>query len=195
MAFRPVYRPDDPEWKTVEGPEEGPEVFADLVNPHKGTPVTSLPDGWGHSVPVEGRTIASSASFDKGDLVRKDGSDNLVEASAVTDTIYGVAQEAVSNGAALGVVTDKAIIALVEWSDDATTGRDLPNVKTVFATTDVNGTTPTSSHVGTKCALSLSGGDWEIDVSNTSNQDVEILRIEPTRDQFYVKFLDAAIQS
>lgn len=192
MAFRPTKRPDDPFWRTNEGDEESPEALAAFVNPKKGS-ISSASEG--HSIPTEGRGIVSGESFDKGDLVQKDGSGDLQELSAITDKVYGAALEPVSNGAAQGVVTDTVLVARAKFVDDPNTGRDLPDVKPLFAVTDVNGTSPTSSHVGTKCALSLSSGEWEIDISNTGNQDVEVIEINPVRDEFLVQFLDSVIQS
>lgn len=189
MAFRPVNRPDDPYWHAVQGGEESPEAFASFVNPNKATAVRPTD---GHAIPVEGLGIASGESFERGDLVRKDGNEDITELTSVTQTVYGVALEDVSGGSALGVNTSIVTLARASFTD---TERTQKTVRPQFATTDVNGTAPTSGDVGTQCALSLSAGEWQIDISNTGNQDVEVVRVDTVRGEYVVQFLAAIVQS
>ena len=188
MAFRAVHRTDDPKWKTSSGQPSFGEALADFILPSSG--LISRPTD-GYSTPTAGYAIASGESFDRGDLVRINGSDELTELTAVTQTVKGVALEPVINGAAQGPVTDSAAIALVTYTN--------PDsgviVYTRFAVTDVNATVPSTAHVGSKIAIALSGGEWYIDISDTANQDVEVIAVDSTRNEFIVEFLAAAIQS
>lgn len=218
MPFRAISRPDDPQWRTTRGNPAGPEALARFINPNKGL-VTGASDG--HSIPVEGLGIASGQTFVKGALVRKDGSGDATALTEATQTVYGVALERVVSGATLGVKTDIVVVARVQFTDTQRTNK---TVKPWFAVADVNGTTPSTGDVGTKCAITVttsttgsiwgddvwasdvwengvwagsssSSSGWAIDISDTGNQDVEVVDILPNRGEFVVRFLDAVIQS
>lgn len=163
--------------------------MADFINPSGGEIV--LPsDGYGAI--TDSYTIASGENIDVGDLVRLDGSDELTELTSITQSVLGVAAEAVSSGAALGIVTLKALVERASRADDDS-GK---TSKTRFATTDVNSTTPVAStHVGLKVALDLTAGAWTIDVSDEANQDVEIVAVDTVRGTYIVVFLDGVIQT
>jgi hypothetical protein len=179
--FRAANRPDDPKWYK--------EPVAGFRNPNKGE-ATRPSDG--HSIPVTALNIASGESFEKGALIRKNGSDEATELTAITETIYGVALESVVAGASLGVKTNKVSIARASFTDTERTNK---TIKPRFAVVELNSTLPLAAHVGVKCALSYSGGNWSIDISDTGNQDVEVVGILPTRSEYLVHFLDAVIQS
>lgn len=188
MAFRPVNRTDDPKWRTSGGEPAFGEMLADFINPLKGNIVDPHE---GHTFPTNGYAIASGEDFEKGDLVRLDGTPELGELSAITQTVLGVATEPIVNGAAGGPVTDKCGVTRASRlnSDTGVT------VKTRFATVDVNGTAPLASHVGDKVALDLTAGEWTLDISDTANQDVEVMFVDTVRGEFIVEFLDAVIQT
>lgn len=188
MGFRAVYRSDDPKWRKSSGQPSFGEAVADFINPYFGD-ATSPSDGW--SIPTNVYSIASGESFSKGALVRLNGSNELTELTLVTQTVKGVALEAVVSGSAQGVITNKACIARVARTNDDTDREEKPR----FAVQDVNNVAPSSAHVGVRCAISLSGGEWEIDIADTANQDVEVVDILSQTSEFIVFFLDAAIQS
>ena len=189
MAFRPVYRPDDPQWHTSTGNPAGPELLAKFLNPNKGV-VTKASDG--HAIPVVGLGIAASEAFTRGAPIRKDGSNNATELTAVTQTVYGVALESVVAGASLGPRSTKVSVAPVSYTDTERTNK---TIKVRFAVTDVNGTAPLAAHVGTECAIALSGGNWYIDISDTGNEDVSVIKVDTIRNEFIVEFVDAVIQA
>lgn len=189
MAFRAVNRPDDPKWSVSQGNPASSEAFASFLNPNKGT-ATRPSDG--HAIPVVGLSIASGEAFSKGALIRKDGSNAATELTAITQTVYGVALEDVVAGASLGVITNKVSVTPASYTDTERTNK---TIKPRFATTDVNGTVPTTAHVGVRCAISYSGGLWKLDVSDTGNQDLEIVDVFITRGEYVVQFLDGVIQS
>lgn len=189
MAFRPLYRSDDPFWRGTPGTNRVDEPWADFINRYKNEVVKPSA---GYSIATDGYGIASGEDFERGDLVRLDGSDNVVELTAITQTVKGVAMEPVVAGLALGPVTDRVVLAHASYTNLEPTYNI---VKNVFAVPDVNGTTPLTTHIGDEVVLDLTAGDWTIDVSNTSNTDVEIVGIDTVRDEFHVKFLDAIIQS
>lgn len=197
MSFAGVSRNNDPQWKTSGGePPEG-ELQADFINPRSGEDV-SPNDGYGAI--IRSYTIASGQNIDIGDLVRLDGSgtstDDITELTAITQSVLGVAIENVVSGAAGGIITSKVMVERASRAfeeDETPTGLVS---KTRFATTDVNSVTPVAAtHVGTKVALDLTAGAWTIDISDTSNTDVEIVGVDLTRGTFIVEFLDAVIQT
>jgi len=189
MAFRAIRRNDDPKWKKSSGEPASGELFADFVNPYKGT-VVKASDG--HSLPCAGYDIVAGETFDAGDLVRLDGDDAVYELTAVTQTIIGVAAEAVSDGASSGPTSDICIVVLIQDTIDETSF----TVKTRFAVKDVNDVTPATTYVGTNVAVAQTAADdWRIDVTDTTNEDVEILAIDTVRGEYIVRFLDAVVQS
>jgi len=193
MAFRPVSRTNDPKWKTSGGEPSSGESIAGFF--HKGE--ERKPTGRnevardGFSIATVGYGIASGQDFERGDVVRLNGDGDVAEMDDITQTVRGVALEPVVSGAALGPVTDKCSVALAKYTDDNSGAVS----KTNFATTDVNGTAPTEAIIGTQCALDLTAGAWTIDISDTSNTDVEIVDVLISRGEFLVVFLDADIQS
>lgn len=189
MAFRAVNRPDDPQWRTAQGNPASTEMMAGFYNPNKGEKTRNSE---GHAIPVIGLSIASGEAFSKGALVRKNGSSEATELTAVTQTIYGVALEDVVAGASLGVRTTRVLVTPVSFTDTERTNK---TIKPRFATTDVNGVAPTAAHVGTNCAVSLSGGLWRIDIADTGNEDVTVVDVLITRGEYVVQFIDAVIQS
>lgn len=188
MAFRALYRSDDPFWRATPGTNRLDEPWADFINRYKNEVVKPCD---GHSIASDGYGIASGEDFERGDVVRLDGSGDVTELTAITQTVKGVAMEPVVGGLALGPVTDRVVIAHASYTHPETS----VVIKNVFAVLDVSGTTPLTAHIGTEVALDLTAGDWTIDVSDTSNIDVEIVGIDEVRDEFHVKFLDAIIQS
>ena len=190
MSFVGVSRTNDPQWKTSSGePAEG-ELQAEFINVRTGEIVDTPADGYGAI--TDTYTIASGQNIDIGDLVRLDGSTELIELTAITQSVLGVVVVNVVAGAADGIITSKATVERASRMDSDS---ELVS-KTRFATTDVNSVTPVAStHVGVKCVLDLTAGAWTIDVSNTSNQDVEIVGVDLTRGTFIVVFLDAVIQT
>ena len=189
MAFRAIRRNDDPKWKKSGGQPAAGELYADFVNPYKGI---SCKASDGHALPCAGYDIAAGETFAAGALVRLDSDDAVTELTAVTQTIKGVAAEAVVNGASLAVASDVCIVVLIYDENDETGFVVRPR----FAVTDVNDTTPLSTHVGTNVAIAQTGdGDWRIDVSDTTNEDVEILAIDSSRDEYIVRFLDDVVQT
>lgn len=188
MAFRAVYRSNDPKWRKATGQPNFGEAFADFYNPSDGT-VTYPSDGYG--IPTSVYTIASGESFTKGALVRLNGSTQLTELTVVTQTVKGVALERVVNGSAQGIITTKACIVPVSIDNEESGRTERPR----FAVKDKDNETPSSAHVGVKCAIYDNSGDWLIDIGDTANQDVEILDTIANTDEFVVVFLDAAIQA
>lgn len=188
MAFRPVNRTDDPKWRTSGGEPPFGEVLADFINPLKGDVVDPHE---GHTIPTNGYAIASGEDFERGDLVRLDGTPELGELTAVTQTVLGVAAESIIAGQAQGPVTNRCSVARASRlnSDTGVT------VKTRFATTDVNSAAPQDSNVGDKVALDLTAGEWTLDISDTTNQDVEVVFVDLVRGEYIVEFLDAVIQT
>ena len=188
MTFRPVARTDDPFWRVSSGTDRLDEPVADFINTYK-----SIPTGHatGHAVPTSGYDIASGENIGIGDLVRLDASDEIVELSAITQTVKGVAMDDVVAGVTLGPASDIVLVARASYTHPEH-GRV---IKTIYAVVDVNGTVPLPTHVGTQCALDLTGGEWTIDVSDTSNVDVVIVQIDTARGEFLVKFLDAVVQT
>lgn len=189
MAFRAVYRPDDPQWAVSPGNSAGPELLASFLNPNKGT-TTKGTDG--HAIPVVGLGIASGEAFTRGSLIRKDGSSNATELTLITQTVHGVALESVVAGASLGPRSTRVSVTPVQYTDTERTNK---TIKVRFAVTDVNGTVPTTAHIGTECALDLTGGNWRIDISNVGNEDVSVVNIDTVRNEFIVEFVDAVIQA
>lgn len=196
MAFRAVNRPDDPKWSAITGTPAGSEAFAGFQNPNKGT--TTRPSD-GHAIPVVGLSIAPNETFSKGSLIRKNGSNEATELTAITQTVYGVALEGVEAGVPFGPRTNTGnnqtfIVSVVPVSY-TDTERTNKTIKPRFAVEDVNATVPLAAHVGVSCALSYSGGLWKIDISDTGNADVEVVKVLTTRNEYVVQFLDAVIQS
>lgn len=215
MSFRPVRHPNDPDWRATEGAHGSPEMLAHFVNPNKGE-IVSPADG--HSIPTEGLSIGSGATFQKGDLVSKNGSgeavlanvaggdgvwangvwasgvwaDNVWYGITASTVIYGVALESVANGASLGPASDVAIVAPVSYTDTQRTNK---TYKIIFAVQDKDLATPVSGDIGTKCAINLSGGSFTIDIDDTATQDVEVVDIDAARKEYYVQFEDGIIQS
>lgn len=185
MAFRPVYRSDDPKWK-----QANVGIVSEVSGFYNAYRAEYVDPSAGHAVPVTGYRPVSGTGFDRGDLVRLDGSGDVQELSAITDTVKGVALEAVVNGQSLSPQTNRAIVALAQYTHPETGVVIRPR----FATTDVNGVTPASTHVGTNVALDNTGGNWRIDVSNTTNQDVEIVDVDANRAVFIVRFLAGVVQ-
>lgn len=188
MAFRAVYRSNDPKWRKSTGQPSFGEALADFVNPSDGTP-TYPSDGYG--IPTSVYSIASGESFTKGALVRLNGSNQLTELTAVSQTVKGVALERVVSGSAQGIVTGSACIVPVSIENEDSGRTERPR----FAVKDKDNETPSSAHVGVKCAIYDNSGDWLIDIGDTANQDVEVVDILGTNGEFVVVFLDAAIQS
>lgn len=131
-------------------------------------------------------TITSGASWDLGDLLRLNDPDNddfnLRELSSTTETVVAAAAHEVISGS----------LPKQEFEDYL--GSNFPSIWNVtsvdrFSTTDVNGTTPTTAHVGQQASLDNSSG-WQLDLSGSDA--VEITKIQSGR--FIVKFLDAFIQ-
>lgn len=189
MSFVGVSRTNDPQWKTSGGePTEG-ELQAEFINLRSGD-IVNPNDGYGSI--TDTYTIASGENIDIGDLVRLDGSDKLIELTAITQSVLGVVVVNVVAGAAAGIITSKATVERASRTD-ADSGLVS---KTRFATTDVNSVTPVAAtHVGLNVVLDLTTGAWTIDVSDTDNKDVEIVGVDLTRGTYIVVFLDAVIQT
>ena len=132
-------------------------------------------------------TITSGASWDFGDLLRLNDPDNddldVRELSSTTETVIAVAAEDITSGA-------------VPLELRTYLGSDFPglwNVTSVdrWMTTDVNGTTPASSHVGETFSLDNSDG-WQIDLSGTGAGTVRA--VDTNRSRFLVEFAGSRIQ-
>lgn len=195
MSFLAINHTGDPRWKTSGGEPPDGELQAEFTNPRSGEVVDPM-DGYG--IPTEAYTIATGENIDIGDLVRLDGSadtDDLTELTAITQSVLGVAAEPVVAGAATAVVTLKAVVWRASKLGEEEDGSGVLR-KTRFATTDVNNVVPVAAtHVGTIVALDLTAGAWKIDVSDTSNTDVEIVAVDLTRGTYIVVFVDAVIQT
>lgn len=188
MAFTGINQTNDPVWRISGGePPEG-EVQAAFINKTTGEEVSPAA---GFGAIIDSYTIASGEDFEAGDLVRLNGSTELVELTAVTQSVLGVAHEPVVSGVALGVITNKAMVERASRTDNNSNTH-----KTRYYVTDVNSVVPVAAtHVGVKCAVDLTTGEWTIDVSDTSNQDIEIIAVELVRSKFVVVFLDGVIQT
>ena len=189
MAFRPVYRPDDPQWAVSTGNPAGPELLAKFLNPNKGT-ATKASDG--HAIPVVGVPIATGESFERGVLVQLDNDDKAVVLPGVTSRTYGVALEEVVAGASLGVRTSRVSLALAQYTDVERTNK---TIYTRFATKDVNGTVPTTAHVGARRGIGLSGGEWFIDIAETVETQLEVVGIDTARNEYIVCFNEDSVQA
>lgn len=188
MAFVPVNRTNDPVWRVSGGEPPKGESQATFINPRTGEEVSPSA---GFGIMVDSYTIASGEAFDAGDLVRLDGTPEVGELTAVTQSVLGVALEPVIAGAAQGIITSLAMVARASRTDNNGNTH-----KNRFYVTDVNSVVPVAStHVGVKCVVDLTSGEWTIDVSDTGNQDVEIVAVETVRVRFIVEFLDGVIQT
>ena len=188
MTFTGVNRTGDPVWRISSGEPPKGEAQAAFINKSTGEEVSPV-EGFGAM--IDSYTIASGQDFEAGDLVRLDGSTELIELTAVTQSILGVALEPVVNGAALGVITNKAMVERSSRTDNNGNTH-----KTRYYVTDVNSVVPVAAtHVGVKCVVDLTTGEWTIDVSDTNNQDVEIVAVDTLKVKFIVVFLDGVIQT
>lgn len=188
MAFTGINQTNDPVWRISGGEPPKGEAQAAFINKTTGEEVSPAA---GFGALVDSYTIASGEAFDAGDLVRLDGSNELTELTAVTQSVLGVALEPVISGAAQGIITNKAMVERA-----SRTNNNSNTHKTRYYVTDVNSVTPVAAtHVGVQCVVDLTTGNWTIDVSDTDNKDVEIVGVETVRSKFIVVFLDGVIQT
>ena len=188
MTFTGINRTNDPVWRISGGEPAKGESQAAFINPRTGAEVGPHA---GFGAIIDSYVIASGQDFEAGDLVRLNGSDELIELTVVTQTVLGVAHEPVVSGAALGVITNMAMVERASRTDNNSNTH-----KTRYYVTDVNSVTPVAAtHVGVQCVVDLTTGNWTIDVSDTDNKDVEIVGVETVRSKFIVVFLDGVIQT
>ncbi len=176
MAIIAWSRTNDPVWRISGGEPPAGEVQADFINPSFGE-VVRPPEGGG--IITGAYCIGDNETFCNGDLVRFDSTGCLVELTAGTQTVGGVALECADCSDCDDLtppgILNKRVIAL-------------PNGR--YAAKDVNGTAPTEGDVGTQCAIDLTNGNWTIDISNTGTTDVEITDISSGRGLYVFKFLN-----
>lgn len=188
VAFVGINRTNDPQWVLSGGEPPKGEAQAAFINRRTGEEVGPSA---GYGAIIDSYPIASGEDFEAGDLVRLDGSSNLGELTAVTQTVLGVALEPVVSGVSLGVITNRAMVERASRADNNSLTH-----KTRFHVTDVNSVTPVAAtHVGVQCVIDLTSGEWTIDVSDTANTDVEIVAVDTLRVRYLVEFLDAVIQT
>lgn len=125
---------------------------------------------------VKGETypIKSGQSFSKGDLLYLSSDELAVHSSVGSNTFEGVAMH--DSGA-------------LEWESEATIAE--LTLTALFATTDVNGTAPTTAHIASEAALDLTGGEWTIDVTGIDAVYIEDVDID--RGWYIIRFLAAVI--
>ncbi len=186
MSFLWVSRTDDDAW-TWDASNKVTDKFRKVRKRFEPNYGLSVVGGRGEGRESTGAvgtlwTITSGASWDLGDLLRLNDPDNedfdLRELSSTTETVQCVAAHEVVSGS----------LPKQEFEDYL--GNSFPSVWNVtsvdrFSTTDVNSTTPTSTHVGQQASLDNSSG-WQLDLSGSDA--VEITKIHNGR--FIVKFLN-----
>lgn len=150
--------------------------------------------------PTQVMKYKTGETFKRGAVLVDDTNGEVVECSADPTSIIGVAGQ----GAATGLGYDVANANLVS----VYTGREqevsvaLADRATTFSGRAVNGGTdpvvPTQSHIGEQYGLvKTAGGDWVIDIAETTTKCVEIVDIVPAEGGaagfFLFKFLEAVM--
>lgn len=186
MSFRPVARSNDPQFRKFETDDR--EVFAGFINPNTGQGVKASE---GYAVPTVYYEASDSLTAGIGDLLRLDGSDELVEPSEPFTSFVGVAADGVMSGVASDFFEEEVGVTPLKQELEG----DNPVAKIVFATTDVNDTSPVDLHKNREVEVTKSGDEWFIDVSATDNPHVRIVEINSVTNEYFVQFLDSAIQS
>lgn len=145
----------------------------------------AYPDGFTYiSGPYEIRrmNILSTATFLARNPVSIDGSRRVIEATAINNTIFGVAQ----NDAASSIYGAEILVLV-------------PNEQTVFATKVQTGTAASALSAGFAYALEKAGNYLRVDVDSQATAKVQIVprgdgtTINSADSSVYVQFLQASL--
>ena len=134
--------------------------------------------------------------FQKGALVVDTAAGTVSECAANPARVYGVAMETCNTKpGGLGIANNPSIITGGQYKEVSVA---LADRVTVFSCRGVNGGTdpvvPLQTHIGESYGvLKTGGGDWVMDLSNTTNLVVEIVDIDVDYNIFFVKFLQAVL--
>lgn len=187
MAFVPIYRTNDPKWRTAD---IGAGIFesSGFVNPSTGEYVGASD---GYAIPTEYVDPSAGFTVAAGSPIRVNGSDQAVLPSAPYSTFRGVAIHPwVSGASPSSLVIDVAYTPLKQQL-----AAHHPVSRLVFRTVDINGVTPLNVHIGTTVKVALSGSLWGINVAQTTDGHFKITDIRSATNEYVGYFVDSAIQA
>jgi len=155
---------------------------------------TSKAGTGGDSVPeVQVFQYATGQTFKDGALVVDDTNGEIVECGADPVSILGVALQGAGTGPGHSLANDADVVARTGVGRNVSVA--VANRRTRFHGRAVNGGTdpvvPLQTHIGEQYGVVKTGNDWVIDMSETSNNRIEITDIFPDLNLFEFKFLEA----
>lgn len=135
----------------------------------------------------------SAQTFKQGAVLVYDTDGEVIEASADPAQIAGVAAQGANTNPGYDAANSPTVIT----GRKQTVAMWPANRMTTFSGRGVNGgtdpVTPALTDIDTRCSIVKSGDDWVLDLSDTTNDRVEIVDVDIDQKIFFFKFLDTVI--
>ena len=137
--------------------------------------------------------VATAAQvFKKGALLKQTGAGTVSERTAVTDKVSGVALQDAFSGYGYQAANSPSIIT----GQSGEVSVAIADAVTVFSCRGVNGgtdpVTPTQANIGVVYGVAKTGGgDWVLDLANTTNLVAEVVDIDVDQKIFFVRITAA----
>jgi hypothetical protein len=138
----------------------------------------------------------AAQTFKKGALVKQTGAGTISERTAVTDKVSGVALQDAFSGYGANAANSPTVITGSPSKSAGSVSVAIADKSTVFSCRGVNGGTdpaiPVQANIGvTYGVLKTGGGDWVLDLANTTNLVAQVQDIDAALNIFFVKITDA----